>query len=72
MRRTLGAPPLLLLDDVMSELDGSRRGMLLEALQKIEQAVVTTTDWDDFTPTFRATARCYHVADGRVVESTCS
>ena len=30
MRNTLGAPPLLLLDDVMSELDSGRRGMLLQ------------------------------------------
>ena len=69
MQRTLGAPPLLLLDDVMSELDSSRRSMLLEALQGVEQAVVTTTDWNDFTPLFRSAARCYRVADGRLVES---
>ena len=69
MRRTLGAPPLLLLDDVMSELDSSRRGMLLDALGGVEQAIVTTTDWGDFTALFRSAARCYHVADGRVVES---
>lgn len=66
MRRALGAPPLLLLDDVMSELDGSRRALLLEALGGVQQALVTTTDWGDFTPEFRARARCLHVAEGRV------
>ncbi|MCB0253868.1 MAG: DNA replication/repair protein RecF [Anaerolineae bacterium] len=69
MRNTLGAPPLLLLDDVMSELDSGRRGMLLEALDGVKQAVVTTTDWGDFTPRFRATARCYRVAGGCIEES---
>jgi DNA replication and repair protein RecF len=66
MQRTLGAPPLLLLDDVMSELDSSRRSMLLGALQGVDQAVVTTTDWEDFSPPFRAQARCLRVAEGLV------
>jgi len=66
MRRALGAPPLLLLDDVMSELDGSRRALLLEALQGVEQALVTTTDWEDFTAEFRARAHCLHVNEGRI------
>ena len=38
-----GAPPLLLLDDVMSELDADRRERLVERL-RAGQAVVTTTD----------------------------
>ncbi|HSN77756.1 MAG TPA: DNA replication/repair protein RecF [Anaerolineae bacterium] len=66
MRRALGAPPLLLLDDVMSELDGSRRSLLLEALDGVQQSLVTTTDWSDFTPDFRSRARCLHVVEGRV------
>lgn len=66
MRRALGAPPLLLLDDVMSELDGSRRALLLEALQGVEQALVTTTDWEDFNAEFRAHAHCLHVNEGRI------
>ena len=69
MRRALGAPPLLLLDDVMSELDASRRGLLLEALQGVEQALITTTDWDDFTPQFRSHARCLRVVEGRIEEA---
>lgn len=39
-----GAPPLLLLDDVMSELDPSRRERLVERVVDGGQAVVTTTD----------------------------
>jgi DNA replication and repair protein RecF len=70
MRRALGAPPLLLLDDVMSELDGSRRALLLEALSGVQQALVTTTDWADFTPEFRSHARCLHVVEGRIEESS--
>jgi DNA replication and repair protein RecF len=38
-----GAPPVLLLDDIFGELDGARRGALLEQLPKNAQQIVTTT-----------------------------
>jgi DNA replication and repair protein RecF len=37
-------PPLMLLDDVMSELDAERRGLLADLLRDGIQAVVTATD----------------------------
>jgi DNA replication and repair protein RecF len=37
-------PPLLLLDDVMSELDGGRRSRLVAALRRDGQAVLTATE----------------------------
>ncbi|RME85756.1 MAG: DNA replication/repair protein RecF [Caldilineae bacterium] len=43
-----GTAPILLMDDVMSELDATRRAMLVEALTSVPQAIVTTTDWEDF------------------------
>ena len=39
-----GAPPLMLLDDVMSELDAGRRAQLVQLLRAGGQSVVTTTD----------------------------
>jgi DNA replication and repair protein RecF len=41
LRRT---PPLMLLDDVMSELDQERRGLLVELLTGEGQALITTTE----------------------------
>ena len=64
MTDSTGSAPLLLLDDVMSELDAQRRNMLLEVLAGVEQAVVTTTDWEDFAPEFRQQAQQIHVCDG--------
>jgi DNA replication and repair protein RecF len=63
---TTGVAPLLLLDDVMSELDAQRRSTLLAALDGVEQAIITTTDWDDFTPEFRARAQLLQVRNGTV------
>jgi DNA replication and repair protein RecF len=63
---TTGVTPLLLLDDVMSELDAARRHTLLATLSGVQQAVITTTDWEDFAPDFRAQAQRLHVQQGTV------
>jgi DNA replication and repair protein RecF len=39
----LAAPPLLLLDDVLSELDTRRRGILAARIQEMGQVVITAT-----------------------------
>lgn len=44
LAETRGAAPLLLLDDVMSELDAGRREKLVERVRAGGQAVITTTD----------------------------
>lgn len=66
MRAESGESPLLLLDDVMSELDATRRHALLDALAGVDQALVTTTDWSDFTPELLSHAQRLHVAEGRL------
>jgi len=63
---TTGVAPVLLLDDVMSELDVQRRSTLLAALNGVEQAIITTTDWNDFTPEFRTRAQLIQVHAGAV------
>ena len=64
MTAETGETPILLLDDVMSELDAQRRATLLAALAGVSQAVVTATDWEDFSPEFRAQAQLLHVDGG--------
>ncbi|TME83567.1 MAG: DNA replication/repair protein RecF [Chloroflexi bacterium] len=45
-----GKPPLLLLDDVFSELDPERRAHLVRRIAALPQAFVTTTTLDDLDP----------------------
>jgi DNA replication and repair protein RecF len=45
-----GRPPLLLLDDVFSELDPERRAHLVRRIAELPQAFVTTTTPDDLDP----------------------
>ena len=66
MTQATGEPPLLLLDDVMSELDARRRARVMGMIDGVEQAILTTTDWSDFTHEFRDQAFLLQVAAGQI------
>lgn len=66
MRQFTGETPVLLLDDVMSELDAQRRKHVLDVVAQVEQSLLTTTDWDDYTPEFRHTAKRLSVTMGQL------
>ena len=59
-----GRPPLLLLDDVFSELDPARRSHLVRRIASLPQSFVTTTTLDDLDPALRAIARTWEVRAG--------
>ena len=56
-----GRPPLLLLDDVFSELDPARRAHLVRRIAALPQAFVTTTTLDDLDPSLCAIATPWEV-----------
>ncbi|MCB9109235.1 MAG: DNA replication/repair protein RecF [Anaerolineales bacterium] len=66
MKQSTGETPVLLLDDVMSELDAHRRQQVINIVDQAGQAVLTTTDWEDFSSDFRQRARLFSVAMGRL------
>jgi len=59
-----GRPPLLLLDDVFSELDPARRSHLVRRIAALPQAFVTTTTLDDLDPALLAIAAAWEVRTG--------
>ncbi|MBF8289196.1 MAG: replication and repair protein RecF [Chloroflexi bacterium] len=56
-----GRPPLLLLDDVFSELDPDRRAHLVRRIAELPQAFVTTTTLEDLDPALRRIATTWRV-----------
>jgi DNA replication and repair protein RecF len=65
LREQLGRPPLLLLDDVSSELDPEKNGHLLRHLAALPgQAFLTTTDRRLLEPAAGAGAAFYRVREG--------
>ena len=63
---TTGEPPVLLLDDALSELDATRRALLLDEARAFPQSVVTATD-AAFLP---GASAIYTVENGRVTAQT--
>jgi DNA replication and repair protein RecF len=66
MKARTGQWPVLLLDEVLAELDTLRRLDLLAYLDKIEQAILTTTDLTLFSPDFVEKAEKWEVSSGTV------
>jgi DNA replication and repair protein RecF len=66
MRAETGEEPVLLLDDVMSELDKPRRAALSHAILSAPQAIVSACDLDDFTEELLEKARIVRVSEGRI------
>ena len=64
LRENLGTAPVLLLDDVTSELDGGRRSLLLEVVGREAQTFMTCTTLSDMDPRWLDEARVYRVAVG--------
>ena len=60
--------PVLLLDDVASELDAARRSYLLDTIAGAQQVIMTTTDLAPYGRKFVAGATLWHVCAGRIRE----
>jgi len=59
--------PVLLLDEVLAELDDTRRQDLLDRLAKTEQSLLTTTDLDLFSDEFKKSATQWEIKNGGLV-----
>ena len=66
MHTQMGDSPILLLDDVLSELDQARRQHLLEFILPFQQVLITATDLDLFEPSFLAQAAQFRVKQGNI------
>jgi DNA replication and repair protein RecF len=63
----LGLPPMLLLDDILSDLDERRRALLVERiLAQTGQAVLTCTEASAAGEGLLDRARVFHVLEGQV------
>lgn len=61
-----GEPPLLLLDDIFSELDSTRRRRLWQALRAYQQVFLTTTDSDRLDGSNLPPFRLYQISQANI------
>ena len=74
MRLETGDSPILLLDDILSELDPRRRSFVLQTLLAAApdvahppQVLITTTDWGALDPAFLAGVTRFEVESGTLI-----
>jgi DNA replication and repair protein RecF len=60
------APPLLLLDDVLAELDPGRQEKLLNAIEDRFQTLITTTHLSSFDPQWLNSSQILFVQSGKI------
>ena len=65
VKQQTGDTPILLLDDVLSELDSNRQRYLLDSIGNI-QTLITCTGLEDFVENRFDINRVFHVVDGHV------
>ena len=70
VRMETGEDPILLFDDVMSELDERRREYLAEYFLESTQAVITTTNLDYFEGEILERAHVVRISGGAISETT--
>ena len=58
--------PLLLLDDILSELDERRRAQVLERVLVYVQSVITATDLEPFSDQYLSRASVFQLQDGKL------
>ena len=69
VRMVTGDTPVLLLDDVLSELDKNRQNYLLESIHDI-QTVITCTGLEEFVNHRFSINKVFYVKNGSVVEKS--
>lgn len=70
VERTMGEPPILLLDDVLSELDEQRRRGLVDAVSGSDQIILTGTDLSVVERSLRESALVLRVIEGTLSEAS--
>jgi len=66
VKNVTGEKPVLLLDDVLSELDTNRQQFLLKSISDI-QTIITCTGLDDFINKRFEINRTYHISNGGII-----
>jgi DNA replication and repair protein RecF len=66
VRALVGEDPILLLDDIMSELDPDRRRWILATIGPDQQTLLTATETEHFTAEFLAQASVFQVKAGTI------
>jgi len=66
IKEEVGEYPILLLDDVLSELDNKRKGFLINYIQGIQTFITTTDDHDLNILTKNYNKKKFYINEGKI------
>lgn len=66
VKRVINDTPILLLDDVLSELDSKRQNYLLNSIGDI-QTIISCTGLDDFIKNRFQINKCFNIVNGKII-----
>ena len=68
IKKNTGYNPVLLLDDVFSELDDTKKNNLLQYIKKGIQTIITTTDLNNIDDSIKKQAKLIEISNGNIVQ----
>lgn len=66
IKEEIGESPVLLLDDVLSELDNNRKGFLINYIKGIQTIITTTDDHDINAMTKNYNKKKFYISEGKI------
>jgi len=63
-----GTKPIILLDDIFSELDKSKKNKLIQYINDDYQVIITSNDTKDISKKIIKDANIYKIKDGKIIE----
>lgn len=66
IKNEIGEYPVLLLDDVLSELDNKRKGFLIDYIKDIQTIITSTDDTDLKDLVKKNDKKIFHICEGRI------
>ena len=67
-KKVLGEYPVLLLDDIFSEIDSKKRNKIVKFLKNDIQTIITTTDINDISEDLKKKSVVYNVKNNKVTK----
>ena len=67
-KKIIGSYPVLLLDDIFSEIDIKKRNKIISFLKKDIQTIITTTDINDISPKILDNAVIYNINNNKITK----
>ena len=67
-KKIIGSYPVLLLDDIFSEIDIKKRNKIINFLKKDIQTIITTTDINDISKKLLDNAVIYNISNKKITK----